>query len=440
MKHWIIWLFFIILRSPLFAQYSDDDYPMVGKRMPEIEIKNIADYALKSAKVSQFKGKWLILDFWNKGCTACIHSFPKVNELQRKYADRVQIVLVGLEDAEEQIRPMYAKFKEKLKLQLVHAFDSLLFKRLDIYSCPHVVIVDTLGIVRVVTSELNPESLKNLLDGRQSVWLPTYFRQHDTVRRTGEINIDINKPLFLNNNGGSDTSFLFRSLLAKWKPGMPYYLGSILKNDIRHGSFQIAGATMKKLYLFAYAGKYLWSEREKEYGQIYPEPILELKDSSLFHADFKTGDNVFCYSYVFAPNSITEKGLKDILRSQLDAFCKITSSFETRNMPYWSLEIANGDLANRLRSNGDSTYYKELPHAKIDAKNMPISKLIGRFYANLSTPLPFIDKTGLNTNIDISLDCILSDINSIKEALNKYGLDLQIRYKDMQVIVLCDSH
>jgi thiol-disulfide isomerase/thioredoxin len=58
----------------------------IGDKVPEITISNILNYKdstgkpSTSAKISEFKGKLLILDFWATWCTPCIKYLP---ELQR---------------------------------------------------------------------------------------------------------------------------------------------------------------------------------------------------------------------------------------------------------------------------------------------------------------------------------------------------------------------
>jgi thiol-disulfide isomerase/thioredoxin len=36
-----------------------------------------------------FNGKLMILDFWATWCGACISKFPKLDSLQKKYADKL---------------------------------------------------------------------------------------------------------------------------------------------------------------------------------------------------------------------------------------------------------------------------------------------------------------------------------------------------------------
>jgi len=64
---------------------------------PEGKIK-AADFALtdiegKPVKLSDYKGKVVILDFWATWCPPCVKEIPHFNELSKKYASKGLVVL-----------------------------------------------------------------------------------------------------------------------------------------------------------------------------------------------------------------------------------------------------------------------------------------------------------------------------------------------------------
>ena len=67
----------------------------VGDKVPDITFTNLINFHDKTARLSDFKGKLLILDFWNSKCSPCIASWPKLLELQKEYHEEIQIVLVN---------------------------------------------------------------------------------------------------------------------------------------------------------------------------------------------------------------------------------------------------------------------------------------------------------------------------------------------------------
>ncbi|MFM7749339.1 MAG: TlpA family protein disulfide reductase, partial [Opitutaceae bacterium] len=60
------------------------------------------DVAGKEVRLSDFKGKILVLDFWATWCGPCIASFPHTQEVAAKYKDQGVVVLAaGTSDTKE---------------------------------------------------------------------------------------------------------------------------------------------------------------------------------------------------------------------------------------------------------------------------------------------------------------------------------------------------
>ncbi|MGB8190551.1 MAG: redoxin domain-containing protein, partial [Chitinophagaceae bacterium] len=51
----------------------------VGDTLPDLEVKDVINYSKSSIKISEFKDKYLILNFWATWCSPCIVSFPKLD-------------------------------------------------------------------------------------------------------------------------------------------------------------------------------------------------------------------------------------------------------------------------------------------------------------------------------------------------------------------------
>ena len=47
--------------------------------------------------LSDYTGKYLMLDFWSRGCGPCIMALPDMKELQEKYADSLTIISISLD-------------------------------------------------------------------------------------------------------------------------------------------------------------------------------------------------------------------------------------------------------------------------------------------------------------------------------------------------------
>ena len=64
---------------------------VVGKPAPKFTYESFSG---KNISLDQFKGKMVLLDFWESWCGYCILSLPKLNQLQREWKDK--LVVLGI--------------------------------------------------------------------------------------------------------------------------------------------------------------------------------------------------------------------------------------------------------------------------------------------------------------------------------------------------------
>lgn len=49
----------------------------------------------KPCKIDDFKGKFILVDIWGQGCEPCVKAIPELNELQKKYKDKLVILAIN---------------------------------------------------------------------------------------------------------------------------------------------------------------------------------------------------------------------------------------------------------------------------------------------------------------------------------------------------------
>jgi thiol-disulfide isomerase/thioredoxin len=92
----------------------------VGAVAPDFVMRDING---REVRVSDFKGKVLILDFWATWCAPCIASFPHTQEIAKKYKDQDVVVLAaGTSDTIEAFKKWIPKNSPKYP-DMVWAFD-----------------------------------------------------------------------------------------------------------------------------------------------------------------------------------------------------------------------------------------------------------------------------------------------------------------------------
>jgi thiol-disulfide isomerase/thioredoxin len=169
----------------------------VGKPMPDFSFEDIKYFKQTKASLKDFKGKWLVLDGWSRYCGVCVRSMPKIDSLQSIFKDKVQFIMVGytgekyskkrlqhVDGATDEvaIKKLYEQTRLKDGLNLVVAFDSLLFHRLDIGPTPYIVIVDPNGIVRGITTKISAKDMVDLMAGREVNLRRPYTSEENKAR------------------------------------------------------------------------------------------------------------------------------------------------------------------------------------------------------------------------------------------------------------------
>jgi peroxiredoxin len=62
----------------------------------------------QSLRLSSYRGKVVLLDFWATWCDPCREEIPHFVQLQKNYGDRgLQIIGISMDDSPEPVRPFY---------------------------------------------------------------------------------------------------------------------------------------------------------------------------------------------------------------------------------------------------------------------------------------------------------------------------------------------
>src|SRR5438105_5933678 len=147
---------------------------------PEIEVAEWIEQ--QPVRLSDLRGKVVLLDFWATWCGPCRHTIPKINALSRKNKDRGLVVL-GLTEFEGNVEGRDVTRAEELdylrqfkrKQSISYGFgvsdDTKTRHTYGIYSIPTAVLIDRRGRIRFLTISANnfeadalARMIQNLLD------------------------------------------------------------------------------------------------------------------------------------------------------------------------------------------------------------------------------------------------------------------------------------
>ena len=131
---------------------------------PAFTFKDMQD---KDVSLSDFKGKWVILDFWGSWCRWCIKGIPELKAAYAKYKPALEVISIDCRDA----RDTWMAAVKKYELPWVNVWNpdmdgGQILRDYAVQGFPTKVIVDPQGKIRDITVGEDPSfytKLENMM-------------------------------------------------------------------------------------------------------------------------------------------------------------------------------------------------------------------------------------------------------------------------------------
>lgn len=399
----------------------------IGDQVPDIVFENVLNYKRKKIKLSDFKGKLVILDMWSIFCTACIGAFPKMEELQNEYDEKIQILLVNPHDpkydSEENIITTLEKFKRRTGFYPslpVPIHDSILNLYFPHKSIPHHVWISGDGKIAAITGsyEVTKENIKSLLNG-QGLSLPV---KNDWA-------FDREKPLLVDGNGGDTGDFIFRSLFTGYNGGIGFGSGVRLNEKGEVTGIYRLNETLK-LYI---------NEAYDEFLNGLPENRIILKSDNpeRYKWEFDAA-NAYSYDLTLPPTLWKSVNVKKHLQEDLRRFFNISVRMETHKV----------NCIVITASNEVTSLYTKYHKQELDLNASSIRKFIHNYPIDQALKsldrfkIPLVNETGITNHIDLDFpdNINLSDKEAVLSALKKAGFTIKEEMRELEVVVISDKN
>ena len=125
----------------------------------------------KKIKLSDYKGKIVILDFWATWCGPCRMGVPDLVEIQKEYKDKVVVIGISLDDdrTKGDIIPFMKAFK--INYHVVFGTEQVVIDYGNIEAIPTTFILDKKGniiekYVGLVSKSTLVDKIKSLIKGK----------------------------------------------------------------------------------------------------------------------------------------------------------------------------------------------------------------------------------------------------------------------------------
>lgn len=398
----------------------------IGDTVPDIAFNHLVNTPVKTAKLSNFKGKYLILDLWSNSCRSCIEAFPKMQELQHQFGKTLQIILANPHtdpyETDQRALAILKNVEQHTGIRItlpVALKDTILNQLFPHRSVPHVIITDTARrIIAITTSAYITEQNIRKLTRSEPVWFP--FKN--------ELDFDRKKPLLVAGNGGNTSQYLYRSLFTGYLDGAEAATGWDRDANGKPTRYYIINYPLRGIYRFA------WLDAlNRPANQI----IVEADNPARFQAiSDSSKDLTYYYSYELSAPGNSPEQFRQYLREDLERFFRATVVKETREIPCFVLKV-NGSLKSTLATASQPKVFDTDPYSKNKKlSNQPIKEFIDLLNDYLAQPV--LDETGIREPVTIALPYELTRL-SAKDwnlHLKKYGLVLEAVTRPIEVAII----
>jgi thiol-disulfide isomerase/thioredoxin len=337
-KYMLVLLLMNIAIGNLRAQTNSVTAVNIGDKVPEIEF-TLLNAIKPTVKLSDFKGKVVLLYFWSTSCTSCIKKFPKLDSLQALFGEKIKIILVDPKrsgDTEPKINRILSIYKKNYRktLELSAAFNDTI----GVQYFPHVINshfawIDPQGVFKAATGYATRHDIELMLAGKN----PGSLTKDDfVVSRKNEalFTLDV-------------SNIKFKSMLTGYLDGLDdfkkqkvkSFFGSDPKNGIRF-------INMSVLQILGMVHGY------------FPDPNLVVVEADN-RADFVcpesidydawSKDNTYCYELI-APN-MTKEACKQQMISDIKKAFHIETAVEKRKVLCWVIKMDEQQMKKTQRKN-----------------------------------------------------------------------------------------
>lgn len=414
----------------------------VGERF-DYTFSNLINYPSSMTKVSDFKGKLLILDFWNTTCSSCIESWPKLLNLQSKFDKQIQIILVNSYQRESIVRRVLSETNEKNGVDMtlpIVCRDTTLEKIFSYSGVPKVAWIDDKGIFRSFTdgTYLNEHIISAILERK-----PLTMHQLPILRGNSNdfLNYENSKlrnywEAFYVNGNGTESGYMplvSQSVLTGKIDGiMP--LWSLIKDDtVHHRTTVTFHGSISSFYEVAYNDlNFLESNNDFVLERAYPNrQEWHVKDVRFFPF-FPSGEANYDFAYAYqltVPVGTPRPEIQRIIKQDLAKYFGLDARLEKRMMKCWVISVTDTAL---LRKKSRASYSRESGIRPVTMRNLTKHLEFNVFqFGN-----PVLDETGLKGKV--SGFRIIEDPVLFDRELRTCGLALTLEERELEILVVSE--
>nr|WP_199158665.1 TlpA family protein disulfide reductase [Pedobacter sp. ASV2] len=400
----------------------------IGDKVPDIYFAKMLNHISTSGKLSDFKGKAIIIDMWFHSCIPCIGGMPYMDSLQKEFKNDLQVLPVTWE-SQADIEEFWKKNVMVNKIKFTQVVeDSITRKLFPAVSFPHQIWIDKSGTVVAITDSKNStrENIKKLIEN-DKINVPEKREEMDGKIRWGI------EPLMNIRYEENKSNLLFYSYFSKYRKelnGSASYQKDTVNNLIR---WKFSNYGLLNLYHNAYANT------TGVPFNLATRVIRRDHKTLKSRPDFKTHTDIFCYDVMYKDTTLNSFG--KFMIPDLDRFFGLKSR-----------EVKKKIMCYVISPNGKGSRYRQTidPDGKRHFYNLTLQKntllSVSKMWpSHLNTiltqftPLPLLFEMGTDKLINFEVVWNLDDLKKMNTELTKFDLQIEKKKRRQKVIILEDA-
>lgn len=400
----------------------------VGDKVPDIVFTKMLNHTASNGKLSDFAGKFIIIDMWFRACQPCVSGMRHLDSLQAEFKKDLQILPLTWEKKGD-VERFWNTILEVKGLKMVQVVeDSLVRQLFPASGFPHQIWINKNGIVVAITGgkAVTKENVKKFILG-EKLQSAKPDELDANVKHAIAPNINIRFEQNLN-------KIIYYSYFSSYRHEFSGMGRSYV--DSQSGLVRITANNfpLGLLYQFAYTDNS---------GETFHLPTRIIrKDSNQIKTFFTNGFDttiVFCYELMYKGSTVTGFGKKMI--KDLDRTFNVESHEELADISCYIISPI-----------GSGTKFREATVIESEAQvlngNLKEDKL---FVANKQRPawlersinnysrVPILFEMGKERFINFKVVWNLDNLEQMNVELSNYDLKIEKAIRKRKIIILEDA-